>query len=194
MMALIKARTRTVFYTENLLLLWCSLLSSWLLSCFLCSWLLGSLLCSRFLSSFLGSWFLCSLLNCLLSSLLCWLLSLWLLCLWFLVSLLLSRGKFEGASSFLTISSSSYNLLVSNHLFKSKTDTTSSLGSINLVVGNNILENSLAGGTLLVTKTLDGSSNHGGIGRVGSRSLGLGGLLDLRGSSSVRHCVVVVWW
>merc|ERR1712168_1427696 len=131
------------------------MLLSWLLG----SWFLGCLLCSRFLSSLLG---------CLLNSLL----GFWLLCLWFLDSLFLSRGKFEGASSFLTSSGSSYNVLGINHLFKSKTDTDRSLGSINFVVGNHILEDSLTGGSLLVTKTFDGSSNHGGIGRVGNRSLG----------------------
>merc|ERR1712038_2251311 len=118
---------------KNLLLLWCSLFGSWLLSCFLGSWLL---------SCFLSSRLLCDLLGWLLSSLLCWFLGFWLLCLWFLDSLLLSRGKFERTSSFLTSSSGSYNFLGSNHLGKSKTDTDSSLRSINLVVGNYILEDS----------------------------------------------------
>ena len=37
------------------------------------------------------------------------------------------------------------DVLGSNHLLESKTNTDSSLGSINLVVGNNILEDGLAG-------------------------------------------------
>ena len=72
-------------------------------------------------------------------------------------------------------------------LFECNTDTDSSLVSVDFVVSNNILEDGLSGGSLLVCETLDGSSDHGSIRRVGSRNLGLG---DLLGSSSVSHFVL----
>merc|ERR1711970_546182 len=136
--AFIKAR-----YEEHyLLLLWSSLLSS-----FLGCWFLGSLL---WLLCLLGSWLL-GLLDLL------WLLGLWLL------SLRLLGGQLERSSSLLASSSCGNNLLGSNHLLESKTDTDSSLGSINLVVGHDILEDGLAGRSLLVSKSLDSSSDHAGI-------------------------------
>merc|ERR1719400_1164523 len=57
-------------------------------------------------------------------------------------------------------------------------------GSHNLVVGNDVLEDGLAGRSLLVLQALDGSSDHAGIGGVGGR---LGSLLGLGGFGSSRH-------
>merc|ERR1719466_217833 len=130
-----------LFRYKCLLLLWSGLLSCFLGCRFLCLWF----------GSFLSLWFLGSLL---------WLLSLWFL--WFLCLLdlgCLSR-QFERSSTLFTCCSSRTNLLGSNHLLKSKTDTDSSLGCIHFVVSNNILENGLTGGSLLVTKSLDSSSYH----------------------------------
>merc|ERR1712079_484317 len=159
--------------SADLLLLGCCLLSS-----FLGSRLLGSLLSCRLLGSFLGCRLLCRLL---------WLLHfLWLLGLGLLGLLCLGLlgWKLEGSGTFLASSSGSNNFLGSNHLLKSNTN--GSLGGINFVVGHNVLEDSLAGRALLVTKTLDGSCDHGGICWVGSRGLGLGSLLGFW-SSSVSH-------
>merc|ERR1712088_324225 len=69
-------------------------------------------------------------------------------------------------------------LLGSHHLPEGELDTDGSLVSLNLVVGNDVLEDGLAGGSLLVLEGLDGGNNHVGVGRVGSR---LGGLLGLGG-------------
>merc|ERR1712010_207943 len=155
-----------------------SLLSSRLLG----SRFLGSLLSSRLLGSLLSSWLLGLLGSWLLSSLR--LLSLGLLGLRLLSLGLLSR-QFEGPSSLLASSSGRHQLLGSEHLLESQTDTDGGLSSVDLVVGHDVLEDGLAGGTLLVCQLLDGSCDHGGVGRVGSSYLGLGSLLGL-GSSS-RH-------
>merc|ERR1719427_2553455 len=110
-----------LFLYKYLLLLWSGLLCSLL-------WLLGS-------------WLFCLL--CFLGLLCLWLL--WFLC---LLDLGCLSRQFERSSTFFTCSSSSNNLLGSNHLLKSKTNTDSSLGSIHFVVSNNILENGLTGGSL----------------------------------------------
>merc|ERR1712231_23742 len=101
-----------------------------------------------------------------------------------LLGLGLLGRELEGASSLLTSSSGSNHLLGSNQLLECKVDADTSLGSINLVAGNDGLLDGLAGGSLLVAKGLDGSHDHGGVGRVGGR---LGGLLGLDGLSSSRH-------
>merc|ERR1719251_775321 len=46
----------------------------------------------------------------------------------------------------------------------------SSGGGIHLVVGNDVLEDGLAGGSLLVLQSLDGSSDHAGIGGGGRQA------------------------
>merc|ERR1719427_281347 len=131
-----------------------------LLSCFL-----GCRFLCLWFGSFLSLWFLGSLLWLLSSWLFCLLCLLGLLCLWLLWFLcLLDLGclsrQFERSSTLFTCCSSRNNLLGSNHLLKSKTDTDSSLGCIHFVVSNNILENGLTGGSFLVTKSLDSSSYH----------------------------------
>merc|ERR550534_3456078 len=57
-------------------------------------------------------------------------------------------------------------------------------GGVHLVVGHDVLEDGLAGGSLLVLQPLDGSGDHAGVGGVGS---GLGGLLGLGGLGSGGH-------
>merc|ERR1712133_255418 len=142
---------------------------------------LGSFLCSRFLSSWLlSSWLLSFLGSWLLGSLR--FLSLWLFSLRFLCLRLLS-GELERSSSLLTSSSGRHQFLGSNHFLESQTDTDGGLGSIHLVVGHDVLKDRLAGGSLLVSQPLDGSGDHGSVGRMGSRHLGLGGLLGLRSCS-----------
>merc|ERR1719187_262796 len=167
---------------ENfLLLLWGSLLSSWLLGS-----LLGRLLCG------LLCWFLCSLLCWFLSLLSCGLLgsllSLWLLCLLDLLWLL-DLDNLEAASS-LSSGLSSLECSLGDSTLEGKTDLSGSLGSIHLVVGHNVLEDGLAGGASAGLEGCDGSSNHHRVFGVGGRGLGLGGLLGF-GCSSVRH--VVCW-
>merc|ERR1712007_55571 len=124
-------------FHETLLLLGGSLLGSWLLS---------SLLGSRFL----GSWFLGSflwLLSLLGNRLLCLLDLLGLLGLWFLCLLdllwLLSLDNLVGSSS-LTRSSGHLEGSLGNSTLEGQADLNSSLGSINLVVGTDVLEDGLA--------------------------------------------------
>merc|ERR1712088_419651 len=134
--------------------------------------LLGWCLCSLLGSSFLG-----------LSGGLLDLLCLWLLGLWLLLSLGL-LGELEGSSSLLTGGGGSHDGLGGDQLLEGEPDTSGSLGSINLVVGTDVLQDGLAGGALLVSQGLDGGLDHGGVGRVGSGGLGLGSsLLDFGGSS-----------
>merc|ERR550517_678077 len=109
-------------FHETLLLLGGSLLGSWLLSS-----LLGS--------SLLGSWLLC-LLDLL------GLLGLWLLCLLDLLWLL-SLNNLVGSSS-LTRSSCHLEGSLGNSTLEGQADLNSSLGSINLVVGTDVLEDGLA--------------------------------------------------
>merc|ERR1712038_1758106 len=134
----------------------------------------GSLL-GGFLSlsrGFLGSW-LPGLLSC-------GLLSFGLLCFRFL------GGQLEGSGSLLTSGSSSHDSLGGDQLLQGEPDTSASLGSINLVVGTDVLQDGLTGGALLVSESLDGGLDHGGVGWVGSGGLGLGSLLGF-GSSGGGH-------
>merc|ERR1712203_703511 len=120
--------------------------------------------------------FLCSLLGrSLLGGLLCWglgllgsgslllgggflglsggllgLLCLWLLGLWLLLSLGL-LGELEGSSSLLAGSGGSHDGLGGDQLLEGEPDTSGSLGSINLVVSTDVLQDGLAGGALLVS-------------------------------------------
>merc|ERR1712038_987655 len=98
-----------------------------------------------------------------------------------LLSLGLLGGQLEGSSSLFASRSGSDESLGGNHLLQGQPDSGGSLGSINLVVGADVLQDGLAGGALLVSQSLDGSLDHGGVGRVGGGSLGLGGLLGLGG-------------
>merc|ERR1712110_720203 len=141
------------------------LLSSRLLS----GGLLGSLLCSGFLSSgLLGSRLLGGFLG-------------WLLCSGLLGLRLLGcglfSGKLEGAGTLLAGSSGGHQTLGGNQLLQREPDSHGSLGRVNLVVGHHVLEDGLAGASLLVTERLDGGLDHGGVGRVGGGHLGLGGFL-----------------
>merc|ERR1712141_784050 len=106
--------------------------------------LLGSLLGSRLLGSFLGSWFLGSLLwlLSLLGSRLLGLLGLWLLSLLDLLWLF-SLDNLVGSSS-LTRCSGHLEGSLGNSTLEGQADLNSSLGSINLVVGADVLEDSLA--------------------------------------------------
>ena len=87
-------------------------------------------------------------------------------------------GQLEASCSLLASGSSGNNLLASDQLPQGELDTDTGLGSVDLVVGNDVLEDGLAGGALLVPERLDGGNNHVGIGRVGGR---LGDLLNLGG-------------
>merc|ERR1712018_528212 len=135
---------------------------------------------------FLGSWLLGLLSSRLLSF---GLLSFGLLCFRFL------GGQLEGSGSLLTSGSSSHDSLGGDQLLQGEPDTSASLGSINLVVGTDVLQDGLTGRALLVSESLDGGLDHGGVGRVGSGGLGLGSLLGFGGSSGGSHddcCVVDV--
>merc|ERR1712184_118740 len=92
-------------------------------------------------------------------------------------------GQFEGSSSLLTGSSGGHDSLGGDELLEGDPDTATSLGSVHLVVGTDVLEDGLAGGALLVSEGLDGGLDHGGVRRVGSRGLG---------SSSSSHGDVVL--
>merc|ERR1712165_400076 len=164
---------------EDLLLLGGSLLGG----------LLGGLLGCRLLGGLLGSWLLCGLLGLgsLLGSGLLGSLGLLGLLGLGLLGLGLLGGQLEASSSLLASSGSGNNLLGSDHLPEGELDTDGSLVSLNLVVGNDVLEDGLAGGSLLVLEGLDGGNNHVGVGRVSGR---LGGLLGL-GGFSFRHVGVV---
>merc|ERR550539_117704 len=163
-----------------------------LLCCLLGSRLLGSLLGSRLLSSgLLGSLGLGSLLSLGLGSLLgsgllgsLGLLSL--LGLGLLGSGLLG-GQLEGASSLLASSSSRHHLLGSNQLPQGKLHTDGGLVGVgHLVVGDDVLEDGLAGGSLLVLEGLDGGHDHVGVRGVGGR---LGSLLHLGGLGDLGGCL-----
>merc|ERR1712226_1622749 len=66
-----------------------------------------------------------------------------------LLGLGLLGGQLEASCSLLASSSGSNILLASNQLPEGELDTDSSLGSVNLVVGNDVLQDGLAGGALL---------------------------------------------
>merc|ERR1719361_169053 len=101
-----------------------------------------------------------------------------------LLGLGLLGGQLEASCSLLASGGSSHNLLGSDHLPQGELDAHASLGGVHLVVGNDVLEDRLAGGSLLVLQALDGSGDHAGIGGVGG---GLGSLLGLGGFGSSRH-------
>merc|ERR1711992_486908 len=136
----------------SLLLLGGSLLGGLLGSGLLGSWLLGSwLLCGGLLGCLLGlssgllglGGLLGGLLGLLGSRLLLGLNGLgglWLL------------SELEGSSSLLASSSSSDDSLGGDQLLQGEPDTSSSLGSVNLVVGTDVLQDGLAGGALLVSE------------------------------------------
>merc|ERR1712127_743264 len=170
---------------QSLLLLGGRLLGSRLLSSgLLGSGLLGSrLLGSGLLGGLLGSGLLGDLLG---SGLLC----LGLLSSGLLGDLLLSKlvrsSSLAGSLGLLEVTSS--NCPLEGHA-----DVDSGLGGINLVVGADVLEDGLAGGASPVLQGCDGGSNHDRVLGVGSRDLGLGGLLDLRGSGGGSSHVDVLW-
>merc|ERR1719228_1671385 len=101
-----------------------------------------------------------------------------------LLGLWLLGGQLEASCSLLASGSGSHHLLGSDHLPQGELDAHAGLGGVHLVVGNDVLEDRLAGGSLLVLQALDGSGDHAGIGGVGG---GLGGLLGLGGFGSSRH-------
>merc|ERR1712038_882725 len=82
------------------------------------------------------------------------LLSFGLLCFGFL------GGQLEGSGSLLTSGSSSHDSLGGDQLLQGEPDTSASLGSINLVVGTDVLQDGLTGGALLVSESLDGGLDH----------------------------------
>merc|ERR1712173_221217 len=158
----------------RLLLLSCRFLGCGLLGGLLGSRLLGSLLSSRLLDGLLCLGFLDS-------GLLDDLLRLGFLDNSLLGQLVRSSSLASGLSHLQTASS--------NSPLQSHTQVNSSLGSINLVVGTDVLEDGLARRASPVLQGRDGCGDHLSILGVSSRCLGLGGLLHLnRGSSSsVRH-------
>merc|ERR1712106_278305 len=93
-------------------------------------------------------------------------------------------------SSSLTSGSGHLESSLDNSTLEGQTDLDSSLGSIDLVVGNNGLEDSLAGGASAVLEGGDGGSDHHRVLGVGSGCLGglLGGC-----SSGCRHDDVFCW-
>merc|ERR1712026_531925 len=99
-------------------------------------------------------------------------------------------GQLEGTGSLLASGSSSHDSLGGHELLQGEPDTSGSLGSVNLVVGTDVLQDGLAGGALLVSESLDGGLDHGGVGGVGSGGLGLGDLLGF-GCSGGSHGDVV---
>merc|ERR1719378_462299 len=74
----------------------------------------------------------------------------------------------------LSCGSSSNKSLGVNQFLEGDSDSGWGLGSINLVVGTDVLQDGLSGGSLLVTKSLDSCLDHGSIRWVGSRGLRLG--------------------
>merc|ERR1712045_702380 len=99
-------------------------------------------------------------------------------------------SQLERSGSLLASGSSSHDSLGGDELLRGEPDTSGSLGSVNLVVGTDVLQDGLAGGALLVSESLDGGLDHGGVGGVGSGGLGLGGLLGF-GCSGGSHGDVV---
>merc|ERR1719477_166153 len=174
-------QVRSIDILKHLLLFGCSLLGSWLLGGLLGSWFLSSLLCWLLGSRLLGSllWLLSGLLGSRLLSSLLWLLGLWLLSLldllWlFSLDNLVGSSSFSGCSGHLESS-------LGNSTLEGQADLDSSLSSINLVVGTDVLEDGLAGGASAVLQGGDGGSDHHGVLGVGSGGLGL------LGCSSSRH-------
>ena len=168
--------------SENLLLgssllLWCSFLCG--LGCFLGSWLLGSwllgclgLLGSGLLSGLLGS----RLLGGLLGSGLLGLLGGGLLLGGSLLLGLLNLDQLELASSLAGLLGHLQGSLLDASL-QGHAEVLSGLGGVHLVVGADVLEDSLAGGASPVLQRGDGGGDHDGVLGVGGGGLGLGGLL-----------------
>merc|ERR1712061_952411 len=128
----------------------------------LCSWLLGCWLLGRWL---LGCWLLGGRLLGLSGGLLCGLLGLGGLLRWLLG--LLSSGLLLGLNGLGSLWFLS-ELEGSSSLLQGEPDTSSSLGSVHLVVSTDVLQDGLTGGALLVSESLDGGLDHGGVGRMGS--------------------------
>merc|ERR1719150_1571215 len=106
---------------------------------------------------------------------------------WLLGSLGLLGGQLEGSSSLLSSSSGSHDRLGVDQLLESDPHTAGGLSSVHLVVGADVLQDGLSGRSLLVPESLDGCLDHVGVGRMGSRGLGLGGDLLGLGSSGSSH-------
>merc|ERR1711933_613387 len=101
-----------------------------------------------------------------------------------LLSCGLLGGQLEASCSLLASGGGGHDLLGCDHLPQGELDADAGLGGVHLVVGHDVLEDGLAGGSLLVLQPLDGSGDHAGVGGVGS---GLGGLLGLGGLGSGGH-------
>merc|ERR1719242_637993 len=71
-----------------------------------------------------------------------------------LLCLGLLGGQLEASCSLLASSGGSHHLLGGDHLPQGELDAHASLGGIHLVVGNDVLEDGLAGGSLLVLQSL----------------------------------------
>merc|ERR1739844_394865 len=101
-------------------------------------------------------------------------------------------SQLEATGSLLTSGSGSHDSLGGDELLQGEPDTSGSLGGVNLVVGTDVLQDGLARGALLVSESLDGGLDHGGVRGVGSGGLGLGSSLGF-GSSGGSHddCVVL---
>merc|ERR1712242_402770 len=67
-----------------------------------------------------------------------------------LLGLGLLGGQLEASCSLLASGSGSHDLLGGDHLPQGELDAHASLGGVHLVVGNDVLEDRLAGGSLLV--------------------------------------------
>merc|ERR1719360_280502 len=172
--------------TKRLSLLGGGLLGSRLLSCgllggrflgsgLLSSRLLRSLLGGGLLSGLLGSRLLSGLLD---GGLLCLrLLGLGLLDLLSLISELVAASSLARGLSHLQHTSGDFTL-------QGHTQMDGGLSGINLVVGTDVLQDSLTAAASSVLKSLKGSGYHNRVFGVGSRCLGLGGLNDLLGGSS----------
>merc|ERR1719360_96975 len=151
------------------------LLGSRLLSSLLGGGLLSGLLGSRLLSGLLGGGLLSGLLDGGLLSLR--LLGLGLLDLLSLISELVAASSLARGLSHLQHTSGDFTL-------QGHTQMDGGLSSINLVVGTDVLQDSLTAAASSVLKSLKGSGYHNRVFGVGSRCLGLGGLNDLLGGSS----------
>merc|ERR1712141_488789 len=72
-------------------------------------------------------------------------------------------SQLEGTGSLLASGSSSHDSLGGDELLQGEPDTSGSLGGVNLVVGTDVLQDGLTGGALLVSESLDGGLDHGGV-------------------------------
>merc|ERR1712012_764904 len=86
--------------------------------------------------------------------------------LWLLLGLG-GSGQLEASSSLLAGSATSDDLLGSNHLLEGEPHSDLGLGGISdLVVGDDVLQDSLTAGSVPLLEGLDGSGDHAGVGRV----------------------------